>query len=270
MKNSILNVLYFSFPEKRSLVVFLSFIAMVHVLNIIYSRMNSNESYDLSLYHAMFEKSDDHIERNEMSRNTLKTREDSIERISKLVNGPVYQPVPDQMPENSSPRIEKNFVTEELLENKNIKRDYDTDSIIINPKTKAIKVAVNSAEEYELQYIKGIGPSFAGRIVKYRNLLGGFYSLNQLKEVYGIDDELFDRIKDQIEINGPVKKIPLNQPDPPYFSHPYLTKLQAKIIRAYIIQHGPINEPQELLKIKIISQETIDKIKPYLPQSMDH
>lgn len=265
MKNSILNLLYFSFPEKRSLVVFFAFIAMVHILNMIYIEMNCNESYDLSLYHALFEKSDDNVEKNEIVGNAVNSPEDSVERNSKLIHAPIYQRVNDQMPENSSPRLEKNLVTEELLEKEDIKRDYVADSIIINPKTKAIKVAINSAEEYELQYVKGIGPSFASRIVKYRNLLGGFYSINQLKEVYGIDDKMFDRIKDQIEISGPLKKLPLNQADPPYFSHPYLTKLQAKIIRAYIIQHGPINEPQELLEIKIITQETIDKIKPYLP-----
>jgi competence ComEA-like helix-hairpin-helix protein len=151
----------------------------------------------------------------------------------------------------------------EKLPNKNLIPFKD--SIIINKTKKSIQVEINNAEEYELQYVKGIGPSFASRIIKYRDLLGGFYKKEQLMEVYGLDQEMFGRIKDQIIVKGKVKKLPINLDEPPFFNHPYLTYLQAKIIRAYIIQHGPIKDPQDLLKIKIMNQETLEKIRPYLP-----
>ena len=53
------------------------------------------------------------------------------------------------------------------------------------------KLEINGADSVELTKLYGIGPAFASRIMKYRNLLGGFYALGQLKEVYGINDSIF-------------------------------------------------------------------------------
>ena len=52
-------------------------------------------------------------------------------------------------------------------------------------------VELNSADSLELLGLKGIGPVFASRILKYRNLLGGFYSVSQLLEVYGFPEETY-------------------------------------------------------------------------------
>nr|MBS0037867.1 helix-hairpin-helix domain-containing protein [Saprospiraceae bacterium] len=49
---------------------------------------------------------------------------------------------------------------------------------------------INSADAEEFRVIRGIGTVLSTRIVRYRELLGGFHSAEQLKEVYGIEDEL--------------------------------------------------------------------------------
>jgi competence protein ComEA len=49
--------------------------------------------------------------------------------------------------------------------------------------------------------LPGIGPVYAGRIIKYRNLPGGLISMEQLLEVYGISNETLDRIRDRIVID---------------------------------------------------------------------
>ncbi|MDR0796724.1 MAG: helix-hairpin-helix domain-containing protein, partial [Tannerella sp.] len=52
-------------------------------------------------------------------------------------------------------------------------------------------VELNSADTTILKKVPGIGSAFANRIVRFRNLLGGFYTVQQLAEVYGIDEERY-------------------------------------------------------------------------------
>jgi competence protein ComEA len=72
-------------------------------------------------------------------------------------------------------------------------------------------VEVNSADSAGLTKIYGIGPAFASRIIKYRNRLGGFYSKEQLKEVYGLDAEKYAEVREQVRIDpAKVKKVNVN------------------------------------------------------------
>ena len=50
------------------------------------------------------------------------------------------------------------------------------------------KISINTVDTAEWKKVPGIGSAYAARIVKYRNLLGGFYEVEQLREVYGISD----------------------------------------------------------------------------------
>ncbi|MCD7937218.1 MAG: helix-hairpin-helix domain-containing protein [Tannerellaceae bacterium] len=52
-------------------------------------------------------------------------------------------------------------------------------------------IELNTADTTILKKVPGIGSVFANRILKYRDLLGGFYCVEQLAEVYGIDAEKF-------------------------------------------------------------------------------
>ncbi|MBI4372256.1 MAG: helix-hairpin-helix domain-containing protein [Candidatus Omnitrophica bacterium] len=61
-------------------------------------------------------------------------------------------------------------------------------------------VSINKADSEELQSVRGIGPAMAERILEYRKANGGFKSLDQLKEVKGIGDLKFEKIKDQITL----------------------------------------------------------------------
>ncbi|WP_051412024.1 helix-hairpin-helix domain-containing protein [Halonatronum saccharophilum] len=59
-------------------------------------------------------------------------------------------------------------------------------------------VNINSATANELETLSGVGPATAGRIIDYRNKVGGFDSLEDLMEVSGIGERTYDRLKDQI------------------------------------------------------------------------
>ncbi|RYD70488.1 MAG: hypothetical protein EOP55_22145, partial [Sphingobacteriales bacterium] len=74
-----------------------------------------------------------------------------------------------------------------------------------------VPIELNTADSATLTKVYGIGPAFARRIIKYRTLLGGFYSKQQLKEVYGLDADKYDEIKDQVKVNAShLQKITIN------------------------------------------------------------
>ena len=51
------------------------------------------------------------------------------------------------------------------------------------PQRKIIKVELNTADSAMLDAVRGIGPYYAKKILRYRELLGGYYSVEQLKEI---------------------------------------------------------------------------------------
>lgn len=93
-------------------------------------------------------------------------------------------------------------------------------------------VELNSADTTILKKVPGIGSTFANRIIKYRNLLGGYYSVAQLREVYGIDDEKYAQLAIWFEADtSAIQKRPINQLSFEALSrHPYLSYKQARVI----------------------------------------
>lgn len=57
------------------------------------------------------------------------------------------------------------------------------------------KVNLNTATAKELQQLNGIGASKAKAIIAYHKKIGGFKNIEQLKEVKGIGEELFNKNK---------------------------------------------------------------------------
>lgn len=80
----------------------------------------------------------------------------------------------------------------------NLSMDIENHGVIVVPKQKAIsKISINAATKEELDALAGIGPAIAQRIVDYRKSTP-FQSLEELKQVKGIGDKLYDKIKDAI------------------------------------------------------------------------
>lgn len=66
-------------------------------------------------------------------------------------------------------------------------------------------VDINTASKEELDGLVGIGPVKAEAIIKYRQEKGPFKNLEDLKNVYGIGDKIFERIKSDITIGSTEK-----------------------------------------------------------------
>ena len=127
-------------------------------------------------------------------------------------------------------------------------------------------VELNSADSAALCSLYGIGPGFSKRIMKYRDLLGGFVSKDQLLEVFGFTPDMYSKIENLVYVdNLNVKKINLNKADyKQMIKHPYFTKeIVNKIIEYRRIQLK-IDNLQDLVKDKMMTQEQMDRIKAYI------
>ncbi|SNS51821.1 DNA uptake protein ComE [Belliella buryatensis] len=128
------------------------------------------------------------------------------------------------------------------------------------------KLSFDEADSIVLQIVPGVGQTMAGRIIKFRDGLGGMHSMDQLLDVFGMTPEVSERIFDYFEfIPGVKKKIDINTSDVQLLAtHPYINYGSAKVIVAYRDQHGPYTSAEDLFKVRIFTEEWVNKIKPYL------
>ena len=133
---------------------------------------------------------------------------------------------------------------------------------------KNLDIEINTATANELVELKGIAEKLASNILKYRTLLGGFHSVSQLKEVYGIRPETFAGIKQHLRCDPhSLKQININEATLNEMNaHPYLRKGKwgLKITRFRKEQDYEIRSLEDLKKINGMTNETYLKIVPYL------
>ncbi len=139
--------------------------------------------------------------------------------------------------------------------------------IASNKRTTIVQmIEINTADTIQLKELPGIGSSFAKRIVKYRERLGGYVNKEQLKEIYGFTEELYKKIASYIYVDiFEIKKLNINTSD--YYTliqHPYLKKETVKSILQLRKTNGKIISKEELLYNNIITPEDWDNIKWYI------
>ena len=129
-----------------------------------------------------------------------------------------------------------------------------------------IIVNINTATETDFQNLKGIGVAYSKRIVAYREKLGGFVSVGQLREVYGITDELYNNISPYLKAdNANIRTININTADfKTLVAHPYIDKNIANAILNYREFAKTIKSTDELVKQKALSLSDYDKISRYI------
>ncbi|HEY0978638.1 MAG TPA: helix-hairpin-helix domain-containing protein, partial [Flavobacteriales bacterium] len=112
--------------------------------------------------------------------------------------------------------------------------------------TPEVKVELNTADSLALVGVRGIGPSFAKGILKYRNRLGGFHSLDQLAEVYVLRDkpDALERIRQAVVLDAThLRRFNLNTVTAEELGpHPYAGWKVAKALVAYRQSHGPFKD----------------------------
>ena len=137
-------------------------------------------------------------------------------------------------------------------------------------KTKVIQtplnIELNSADSLSILQLKGIGPYWTKRILKFRNQWGGFYKKEQLLEMKGFKDSVFQKIKDFISVDTSlIQKIPINSISFEEFKkHPLAWYGVGKSIVNYRDQHGAFQSIEDLKKIYSLKPQQVEVLSRYI------
>ena len=151
-------------------------------------------------------------------------------------------------------------------------------SIRITKRPVPATININSADQTALMTLNGIGPVLSERIIKFRNRLGGFHSVSQLADVYGLEGDVYSRLKNRLICAGTISKIDINSAEfKELLRHPYLAYEEVKHIKNYIRKKGPIVDNISLQEATKKSEIEVSKLLPYIrfeesgkpPQSVD-
>jgi competence ComEA-like helix-hairpin-helix protein len=127
-------------------------------------------------------------------------------------------------------------------------------------------VELNTADTTILKKVPGIGSAFANRIVRYRELLGGYYTVQQLAEVYGIDEERYIALAPWFAVdNSFIQKLPVNShPQDSLSRHPYISYRQARAIVQLRVQKKQLSGWDNLALLDEFTELDKSRILPYL------
>lgn len=125
---------------------------------------------------------------------------------------------------------------------------------------------LNNCDTLDLQMIRGIGPAYSRRIFNYREKLGGYVSVGQLKEVYGMSDSLYQQIEKHFIIGEKsIRKVNINSTNiKEIAAHPYIDWYLAKEIIIFHQNHGSFSDIEQLRLVHLMSDSLFEKLKPYV------
>lgn len=126
---------------------------------------------------------------------------------------------------------------------------------------------INKADAATFQSLRGIGPSYSKRIINFRESLGGFISIAQVGDVYGLPDSTFQAILPflLLDENTEVQGIKINSVDKETLAaHPYISKRKAAAIIKYRDRHGDFQSADDIQKLYALTDQDKKRIIPYL------
>jgi len=136
------------------------------------------------------------------------------------------------------------------------------------PLVNLVQKPVNEATAEDFKQVYGVGEKLAGRIVKYRQKIGGFTIKEQLNDVYGLSPETIDAFWRHFKLEKPAKipfKIDLNEANIKELAkNPYIPYQLAKKIVSYRTLHGAFHTFDDLLKVPEYPENKHKQICLYL------
>jgi len=282
---------YFTFTrsERNGLLVLLSLIVVLIILRFTIPHLVKKRSYDFTSFEeemSEFEKSmDESVSKNENTEpvvlsSTLFEFDPNIATVEELADLGLN----DRVIKNILKYREKGG---RFIQKEDLKKIYGLDLSVyeqlesfinisgnseVQPipamveKSSEYIVSLNQADTSDLVQLQGIGPVLSLRIIKYRELLGGYVRKDQLLEVYGIKPETYEAIEEYVTADSlNIRKINLNTTDESTLSrHPYLNAYQSRAILNYRKIKGEIKTIQEIQDNNLLPSEVWNKIHPYL------
>jgi DNA uptake protein ComE-like DNA-binding protein len=133
-------------------------------------------------------------------------------------------------------------------------------------KTEVTRVELNSADSATLVAVRGVGPSSAVRILRFREALGGFINKEQLNEVWGLHPNVRDRLLEVSELDSTrITRLDLDTSGVRSLAaHPYISYQIARALVNYRDQHGPFKYVQDIRRSHLVNDSLAARIEPYL------
>lgn len=125
---------------------------------------------------------------------------------------------------------------------------------------------LNSADTTELQYIRGIGSYYAKQIVRYRQQLGGYYKVEQLREIMELEDSAYTAIAKHFTVDTTqIQRIKVNMASVEHLKrHPYIDFYAARSIYETRRNAFQLNGISELSDKDGLPADVLEKLRPYL------
>ena len=121
----------------------------------------------------------------------------------------------------------------------------------------AMVIHLNQATAEELTQLNGIGQVLSSRMIKYRDLLGGYHSISQIMDIYGMPMETYEAIKNSIVITGKVRKMyPPSLSFKQVLQHPYTDYETTKLLKNISI-HTYEQDVKNLIDSALINNELV-------------
>jgi len=160
------------------------------------------------------------------------------------------------------------FKFPDWVKNKKQSKGFENYSNQAYAKKEKIQIIdINLASQEDLIKVYGIGPRLSERILKQKEALGGFISMDQMNDVWGLSPEVIEKLNEQFKVGviPTVKKVKINDASAkelqlfPYFRYP----LNKEIVTYRSMNNG-IKNSEDLVKIKGFPVEKVKIIEKYL------
>ena len=146
-----------------------------------------------------------------------------------------------------------------FVEIKNVDREITSADTLLGP------ISINQADTNLLKSVKGIGSYLAKSIVDYRTRLGGYYSVEQLQDLFAVDSSRFANIKNQFYCDTSFQKLNINRAEEEtLYNHPYISYKLARNIVEFRERMRLFEKEAELMNIELVDGVLFSKLAPYL------
>ena len=128
-------------------------------------------------------------------------------------------------------------------------------------------VNINMADTSELKQLPGIGSTLALRIVKYRQKLGGYRTIDQLEEVYHMTElgTVSLKARAYVRPEDAVRRLNINRADAKTLAqHPYISWDLARALVQHRQNYGDYRSLDDLREVYLMTEKVLEKVAPYL------
>ena len=192
----------------------------------------------------------------------------AFRKKNKYVNSPKEFQAVTKVSDSLLNAISPYFKFPDWVNNKKEFKDYKKYSnTAFAKKEKIVIIDINRATQEDLIKIYGIGEAISLRILKFKESLGGFVSMEQMKDVWGLSPEVIENLNSHFKVSAlpNVKKIDINNASIKELSQfPYFNYQLARQIVTFRSMNGDIKNIDDLTKIKGLSIDKANIIVLYL------